>query len=87
MASIFSCYLDVVKAEISLPGLVFFEHQQTTHLPKSVRRGKLSDSNRFSNTPNRRFYLFSDHFWNIAVVDSHFLKNIKKTHCHFFTFT
>ena len=35
------------------------------------------DSNRFVQTPTRRFYFFSDHFCDIAPVDSDFLKNRK----------
>ena len=34
-------------------------------------RGKLPDSNRFSNTPDRRFYMFRDPFCNNVLVDSY----------------
>ena len=36
---------------------------------ESMRHGKLPDSNRFAETPTRRFYL-SDNFCDIALVDS-----------------
>ena len=67
---------NIVEAELSLPGLMLLVHQQTTHLLKSVRRGKLSDSNRFLNTLDHRFYIFRDPC-EIALFDSHFFKKRK----------
>ena len=64
---------NTVEAELSLPGLMLLVHQQMTHLPKSVRRGKLPDSNRFSNTLDLRFYILRD-LCKIALFDSHFFK-------------
>ena len=45
-----------------------------------MRRGKLSDSNRFTKTPTSRFYL-SGYFSAIALVDSHDFSDRKRNSC------
>ena len=72
---------DTVEAELSLPGLMFLVHQQTTHLPWMVRRGKLHDSNRFSKTPDRCFYI-PRHPCKTTLFASHFQKSDKKRSAH-----
>ena len=56
---------NTVEAELSLPCLVLLVHQQTTHLPYTVRRG-----------PDRCFHIFR-HPCKIAPFDSHFKNPIK----------
>ena len=71
---------DSVEAGLILAGFLLLEHPQTSHSLKSVRYGKLSHPDTFTQAPACCLF-FCDHFADNALLDYYYFNSDEKTQC------